>query len=146
MTGLVSGCHRALRSVYRTPGRTWRVAGSHAGTGDTACCTLPEIGARNGRTGGASLVWGTGGGKDREPRVKYLLKIDLLCFDGQPGGELPPKGGPHDQAQRREGSAAVSDAGAVSPAGVGVRARARAGRRWPPLRTQCADGPAVAEA
>src|SRR5712691_8548324 len=91
-----------------------------------------------------SLPGGRGQGSWR--LVKYLLKIDLLCFDGQPGVQLTKTRRLHDQAQRREGSAAVSDAGAVSPVGAGVCGTARAGRRGPPLRPQCSDDSALAEA
>src|SRR5882724_11706390 len=78
--------------------------------------------------------------------VKYLLKIDRLCFDGQQTSRLATPRGAHDRAERREGSVAVSDAGAVSPARSAVRAGARAKRRGPPLRAQCSDDSAVAEA
>src|SRR5260370_28757822 len=90
-----------------------------------------------------------GGGvvKDHAVAVKYLLKIDLLCFDRQLGVQpVQTKGGGHDQAQRREGAAAVSDAGAVSPAGAGVCVAARARRRGPALRTQRSDDSAGGEA
>src|SRR5206468_12405322 len=36
--------------------------------------------------------------------MKYLLKIDLSCFDGQPSC---PRGGPSDQTERCEGARAV---------------------------------------
>src|SRR6266487_2969071 len=54
--------------------------------------------------------------------------------------------GANDQAQGCEGAAAVSDAGAVSPAGAGICMAARASGRWPALWNQCPDDSAVAEA
>src|SRR6266436_8901749 len=54
--------------------------------------------------------------------------------------------GANDQAQRCEGSAAVSDVGAASPDRVGVRVGTRASGRGPALPNQCSDDSAVAEA
>src|SRR2546428_945723 len=55
-----------------------------------------------------------------------------------------PSWGANDQAQRREGPAAVSDAGALSAARARVRARAWAHGRWPALWDQRPHDSAVA--
>src|SRR5215831_2065676 len=65
---------------------------------------------------------------------------------GSQTGLSRSKGGANDQAQRCEGSAAVSDVGAASPDRVGVRVGPRARGRGPALPHQCADDSAVAEA
>src|SRR2546422_7349870 len=57
----------------------------------------------------------------------------------------PDQRGANDQAQRCEGSAAVSDAGAVSPSGPRIRARAWAECSRPALWNQCSDDSSVAK-
>src|SRR5262245_48911267 len=63
--------------------------------------------------------------------VKYLLKIDLSCLDGQPSC---PRGGSSDQTERREGAPAVSLAGEATADGAAFGTAAggptAAGRRF----------------
>src|SRR5438132_10752467 len=75
--------------------------------------------------------------------LKYLLKIDLSCFDGQlscPGGES------HDSTERREGSAAVPLAGKAAGDGAALREAPWADGGRPALRRDRADDSAVARA
>src|SRR5260370_29029602 len=55
---------RWQQAVRHTPRKTSCLGDSCAGNEDTACRDLPASRAGNGQTGGASLVWRTGGAKD----------------------------------------------------------------------------------
>src|SRR2546427_13236470 len=75
--------------------------------------------------------------------VKYLLKIDLSCLDGQPSC---PRGGSSDQTERCEGPAAVPVEGQAAADGNSLRTASRTDGGRPPLRSQCPDDPALAGA
>src|SRR5438309_2027960 len=147
-----------MKELSRTMVSALGVASARRGPRAVAA-TAPADKARNSRrvlmrSSGARRVCGgtwfrdsrrAGRGLSRPagPPVKYLLKIDRSCLDGQPGC---PGGEADDSTQRREGAAAVPVAGATAAHGASLCAAA-----WPhggreTIRGQYQDDSALASA
>jgi hypothetical protein len=79
--------------------------------------------------------------KRAKPDLKYRLRIDLSCFDGQPSC---PRGGPSDQTERCESAPAVPVEGSAAAHGPAVRTALwlKSGRA--PIWRHCADDPTLA--
>src|SRR4029450_8953489 len=75
--------------------------------------------------------------------LKYLLKIDLSCLDGQPSC---PRGGASDQTERCEGPAAVPVESQAAVDGNPLRAASRSDSSRPSVRRQRPDDPPLAGA
>jgi hypothetical protein len=138
-TAVTTESSRAIitgRATPAMPGQSRARYASLEGVTPDTSPTTPEMGRSS------APVWREAHHRDSRPvkvddigpsggavELKYLLKLDRPCFDGQPDRAVRIKGGANDQAQRREGSAAVSDVGAASPDRVGVRVGTRASGR-----------------